>query len=367
MSIDLRTVVDMITKLALGEGKLPGGFNPFSSFGSKSPRMYTRSPSQKCRLMPSSFEELKKSQESLDSAMQALGFGGFPKLRKISETEELAELFGGKTVSSVLDGVGNEYLLSVRHDFVDNQALNAIISEIGGEAVSKSETVIRIIDTLKNPDRIKSIYERVRDSVEKATLEKESALSDPEVISIFYSEAYKDRLLTSVPEDFSCPEEGFALNDFVKNPENGGPRPTVTPTRVSALVKVYDEILMHVVDHYSAIGALPDEGCALKIVNGLLSPESAVKTASGHTGSKHITGEAVDFVVNGVPSEIVFRDIASGVIPVNYGVLVLANGVHVTTPYVFNGVLVEGISVISSPEAFEYSDVEYSWKGKGSS
>lgn len=150
-------------------------------------------------------------------------------------------------------------------------------------------------------------------------------------------DALKIKLLS-----FKCFREKFRIENYIINSDKGV---IVTPDKVANLKKIHAEILTPIYKYY--YGKVDDSQCNLKIYYGLLSLEGVVQSASGSYISKHLTGEAVDFQLVGIPNNTIIKDIASGKIEIDFGVAVITNGIHITLPYTVNDYSVKNV-ILSS-------------------
>jgi len=160
---------------------------------------------------------------------------------------------------------------------------------------------------------------------------------------------------------YFCPEMRFDARHYVRVNQEDGTAPIMTPRREQSLRDIYNRILKPIVDFYMQAGMVTEPGCALIIVLGLASRRQ-VAASSGNSVSKHIDGEAVDFIIRTVSPLTVFRDIANGVIPVTYGVMTFQGGyVHITLPYVHDGERIEKLAIM--PESGgTLSDIAHTWR-----
>ena len=87
----------------------------------------------------------------------------------------------------------------------------------------------------------------------------------------------------------------------------------------------------------------------MKISMGICSIPHGRVMAGSASFTKHLTGEAVDFNLAGIDSLTIVEDIRKGNIKLDFGVLVVANGLHITLPYTFEGYSVRGL-IVRSPK-----------------
>jgi len=183
----------------------------------------------------------------------------------------------------------------------------------------------------------------IQKAVKAAVAERAEYLSRPltdlEIQEIIEEESRNSAIIGTAEGTYrTCPEDSFDLNHFVSNAD----RMVVTPERVSKLREVYDTILTPVVQFYGPA----ENGCRLVIVNGLSSQENVVSSISGHMASQHVVGRAVDFRILGVSVEQLFRDIADGLIGVDFGGIIrMKSYVHVTVPYEIDGHQIRGLAI----------------------
>lgn len=120
----------------------------------------------------------------------------------------------------------------------------------------------------------------------------------------------------------------------------------LTETKRRNLWDIHHKIMLPIFNHYYGEGAAPT--CQIKIYFGLIDMYYARQYASASTFSHHLRGRAVDFTMVGVSESKFLDDIRSGAIKLPFGVCTITNGVHITLPYEFEGMSVEGL-VLSSP------------------
>lgn len=161
------------------------------------------------------------------------------------------------------------------------------------------------------------------------------------------------RPLKSIPTDeldalklkklsFKCFREKFRIENYIINSDKGV---IVTPDKLANLKKIHSEILTPIYNFY--YGKIDDSQCNLKIYYGLLSMEGVRQSASGSFVSKHLTGEAVDFSLMGISNSKIVSDISKGLIDIDFGVLMITNGVHISLPYTINDYLIKNVIVES--------------------
>jgi len=157
-----------------------------------------------------------------------------------------------------------------------------------------------------------------------------------------------------------CIESEFRLNNFIKT-KIGYEKPIITPEKVNNLKKLFNEILLPIVVFYKNKYPELSDLCILQIVNALMSPRESINVASGHSASLHITGMAVDFGILNVQPSMILKDIESGNIPIEYGVLSASNGTHITLPYSVGNEIIRNV-IIKPDHSISGDSIEYLWK-----
>jgi hypothetical protein len=153
--------------------------------------------------------------------------------------------------------------------------------------------------------------------------------------------------LTFTTTVFKCFEPVFLLDNYIFVSSNKKQQVIVTREKAINMKKIHNEILLPIFNHYFGEGA--PATCQMKINFALGSVNDIVTTIGGSSFSRHIRGEAVDFSIVGVDTSKVLEDIKSGVINIDFGVITLTNGIHLTLPYTFEGLDIRRV-VLSSPK-----------------
>lgn len=143
--------------------------------------------------------------------------------------------------------------------------------------------------------------------------------------------------------EYKCFKENFKISDYIINIDKDV---IVTADKVAKLKRIHSEILTPIYKYY--FKEFDDSQCNLKIYYGLLSLKEANLSASGSFISKHVAGEAVDFQLVGIPNIQILEDIKNKKIDIEFGVLVITNGLHITLPYPINGTFVRNIILSST-------------------
>lgn len=146
---------------------------------------------------------------------------------------------------------------------------------------------------------------------------------------------------------FKCFEPNFLLENYVFVSSNKRQQLVVSREKATSIRRIHDEILLPIFNHYFGVGAPPT--CQMKINFAIGTIEDIVSISGGSSFSRHLRGEAVDFSIVGVDSVKIVDDIRNGVININFGVLTLTNGIHITLPYKFEGMDVNRV-ILSSPK-----------------
>lgn len=146
---------------------------------------------------------------------------------------------------------------------------------------------------------------------------------------------------------FKCFEPVFELENYIYISSNKKQQTLVTREKAFSMKKIHNEILLPIFNHYFGSGA--EATCQMKINFGIGSLNDIVSVSGGSSFSRHLKGEAVDFSIVGVDSTKVVEDIKNGVININFGVITLTNGIHITLPYKFEGLDVNRV-ILSSPK-----------------
>lgn len=155
---------------------------------------------------------------------------------------------------------------------------------------------------------------------------------------------------------FKCFKKEFDTNNYIIESKLIRP-PVITSNKILNLKRLHDEILTPIFNYY--YGDLPASICGMKIVNGLLSEQGVYSLAAGSIVSKHITGEAVDFVMSSIDPDVLIRDIKDKKINIQFGVLTQSNGVHITLPYVFNGYEIKNMIIDSPKRSSDFIDIDF--------
>lgn len=141
---------------------------------------------------------------------------------------------------------------------------------------------------------------------------------------------------------FKCFEPEFKLGNYIFEDDNT----FLTQTKIKNIKRMHYDILLPIYNLYYGNATTPS--CQIKITFGLGGIKKTVGYASGSMFSKHLRGEAVDFLMVGIPPERVIKDIRSGKLNIKFGVLSPTNGLHITLPFESNGYKVENL-IIESP------------------
>ena len=164
-----------------------------------------------------------------------------------------------------------------------------------------------------------------------------------------------ENLLLKIPEGefeideltqkrFTCFVPEFDIENYIISADKV--RPLLTSGKAASMRRIHDEILLPIYNHY--FGSATEPSCQIRIFFGVGTLSNAIKIAGGSSFSRHIRGEAVDFDMVGVEYNTLVRDIRSGALTLNFGVLAYTNGIHITLPYTFEGLDVSGM-ILSSP------------------
>ena len=111
--------------------------------------------------------------------------------------------------------------------------------------------------------------------------------------------------------------------------------PPMTPEILSNLKKLHSSILQPIAKYYKGNGMLPDDGvCRFKITNGLMSKSLIVSHLLGTIESPHATGKAMDFYIEGIDVDTIFKDLTENKFNINWGLAFNRGGsIHISLPY----------------------------------
>jgi hypothetical protein len=133
-----------------------------------------------------------------------------------------------------------------------------------------------------------------------------------------------------------CMDDEFKLDVFLSITGIGSP--IVSGKVKSNLEKMHSTILKPIVKFYKAKYSQELAGvCILQVYNGVSDVDATRTRSHGSDFSSHLTGEGCDFSILGVTNREVVEDITSGQIGIEYGVISLVNGIHITLPLNFEG------------------------------
>lgn len=123
--------------------------------------------------------------------------------------------------------------------------------------------------------------------------------------------------------------------------------PVVTDIKITNIKKIHDTILLPIYDFY--YGTLSDSLCNMRIVGGISSVTTSVAVLSGSVASKHITGEAVNFMLTTIPMEKVIADLKSKLLFIDFGIVYMQNGILITSPFIQDGYVVDNM-ILETPK-----------------
>jgi hypothetical protein len=178
----------------------------------------------------------------------------------------------------------------------------------------------------------------------------------------------KDKsFLTNIPNDelenvninsgyYKCFKPNFNLDSYITQSDFYKP-PIITQEKINNLKRLHNEVLLPIYRFYYP--NQPDDSCVIKIIFGLTSLETTKRNVYGSIVSKHLSGEAVDFTMNGIDSSKVISDIREGKLNIVFGTLYASNGLHVTLPYVSEGYEVKGVIIDSPTSNSNYITLEF--------
>jgi hypothetical protein len=154
----------------------------------------------------------------------------------------------------------------------------------------------------------------------------------------------------------TCPELGFKTDNYI----DGDDCPIITTERESNLRRVHDELLIPILKYYqdnmkrkgTTLQGFP---CSTVILRGLISPDFANKVKATDS-SLHILGMAVDFIIFDISPYKIFNDITSGRIDIDYGVLSVHDGLHITLPYAIEGKIIRKLAIKTNPDGTIYDE-----------
>lgn len=169
-----------------------------------------------------------------------------------------------------------------------------------------------------------------------------------------FCEANTGNCLINIPNDdllnldlnsrfFTCFEPEFKLENYVDIAKTTKSTTIITPERIKELKKIHNELLLPIFRYYYGNGK--KGACQMQIYYGLTD----LKNAPGSKYfSKHLRGKAVDFSLVGIDKDIIFNDLKSKKIDINFGVIMFTTGIHITLPFTFENYKFEGM-VVESP------------------
>lgn len=172
--------------------------------------------------------------------------------------------------------------------------------------------------------------------------------------------------VTSIPDDelinlsldkrkFTCFVPEFILENYLFIDNSS--RALVTSDRIAKLRRLHYEILLPLYNFYYGPTTTPT--CQMKIIYGLGSIKNTREVAGGAAFSRHLRGEAVDFLMTGVEFDKVVKDLKSGALRLNFGALANTNGMHITLPYVYENLDVRGMIMSSPKNSSDSLDIEF--------
>jgi predicted transcriptional regulator len=173
-------------------------------------------------------------------------------------------------------------------------------------------------------------------------------------------------ILPNIPDDdllnltfdsshYKCFVPDFDLNNYLFMSKTSVP--LITQDKKDNIRKIHDSILLPIYNYYYGASAPPV--CQIHIIFGLCDLKMTTSEVGGSSFSMHLRGMAVDFSLVGIDSNRLVSDIKSGALDINFGVLSLTNGIHITLPYTFEGHDVSKV-VLSSPKNSSQSlEVEF--------
>jgi hypothetical protein len=214
------------------------------------------------------------------------------------------------------------------------------------------ETKDEILESEYSEEITEELDSKIEDLIEELVKQKGRELTDDEIREVIESVLKSESVLSSIETlNPPCLTEGFNIQPFL----TGDKTPPITKNVINNLKRVHSELLLPIFNYYKDKDQTTS--CSLQIINGLITQKETMLIASGHAAGLHKDGMAVDFVISSVSDEQVFEEIQTKKINIEYGVLVLVNGVHITLPYKVGNQLIKGLSV-NSVNGF----LEYKWE-----
>lgn len=157
--------------------------------------------------------------------------------------------------------------------------------------------------------------------------------------------------------DYTCFHPIFDINNYIKKTKFS--LNITTPERVEYLRRVHHEILLPIFEFYYGTNGDAVEACSMKIYYGLTDYRTTRKFVGGTGISKHLRGKAVDFSLTGIEPTKVIKDIKDGLIKINFGVIMVTHGLHVTLPDTFEGYEVNRMYVRSPSKNHDDIIIEF--------
>jgi len=161
-------------------------------------------------------------------------------------------------------------------------------------------------------------------------------------LAAFYSGA-------SAPAD----DDTFWLQEWFAK----GLNPRLMPAQVNTARRMYFGIVSPIAKHYKRIifGSTSHPARLGKIAYGIMDPRDVRRSLRAGPTSRHLLGEAVNFVIVGVPTSRVIADLASGVIQgITVGTFAEVNGIHAGLPFEVEGQRIERLYLYQRPSANQY-------------
>ena len=143
---------------------------------------------------------------------------------------------------------------------------------------------------------------------------------------------------------YSCFEPTFYISNYIINYDKTK-YPILTETKSSNIKSLHYDILLPIFKYYFGNSKEALATCRMRINAGLMQVPTAIKFLSGTKTSLHANGQAADFSVVGIDPFIIFDDIKSKKININFGVISVTNGIHITLPYTYEGYLVKDVFI----------------------
>lgn len=145
---------------------------------------------------------------------------------------------------------------------------------------------------------------------------------------------------------FICFDPVFDIDNYTFFENND--KPLLTRQKIENIRRVHNELLLPIYRYY--YGESDNvSACQIKVIYGIGSVSGIRGMIGGSSFSKHISGEAVDFLMSGIDVWDLVDDIRKGLIKINFGVLATVNGIHITLPYTFENMEVRGM-ILTSPK-----------------